>query len=197
MEGPALNGRPFAAEPDLPGKDPQQPLRVAIVGTDPMARRELRALVEAAPNAEVVAEAADGSMTSEQVRECHPDLLLFHIGLPQAVAGLVGEPSLLTVARESLRQACTDTETEDDQCRGRELTRREREIMGLIAEGRSNRQIADLLVLSPKTVKNHICRIYQCIGVHDRDKAVQRWHTLQMAYGLQDQDGKPGQSNQQ
>jgi len=62
------------------------------------------------------------------------------------------------------------------QCRA--LTPREREIMGLIAKGLSNRQIAERLVLSPKTVKNHICRIYQCIGVHERTEAVRRWREL-------------------
>lgn len=184
MNETAVNGQPSAAERDIPGKTPEQPLRVVIVGADPAARQGLRALVEAAPNVEIVAETAGGTLDAEQVRDCRPDLLLFDTGLPQAVAGLVGEASLLAVARESLHRACTDTEPEDDQHRGRELTRREREIMGLIAEGRSNRQIADLLVLSPKTVKNHICRIYQCLGVHERDKAVQLWHTIQMAYGL-------------
>jgi DNA-binding CsgD family transcriptional regulator len=56
-----------------------------------------------------------------------------------------------------------------------DLTRREREVMELIAAGLSNREIADLLVLSQKTVKNHICRIYQCIGIHERSQAVRRW----------------------
>jgi DNA-binding CsgD family transcriptional regulator len=63
----------------------------------------------------------------------------------------------------------------NDVAAQRELTRREREVMGLIAAGLSNRQIADLLVVSQKTVKNHICRIYQCIGVHERSQAVSRW----------------------
>jgi ATP/maltotriose-dependent transcriptional regulator MalT len=60
----------------------------------------------------------------------------------------------------------------------RDLTRREREVMGLIAAGLSNRQIADELVVSQKTVKNHICRIYQCIGIHERGQAVRRWKEL-------------------
>jgi ATP/maltotriose-dependent transcriptional regulator MalT len=68
--------------------------------------------------------------------------------------------------------------TADDLRACRDLTRREREIMELIAAGLSNRQIADLLVVSQKTVKNHICRIYQCIGVHERSKAVSRWKEL-------------------
>jgi DNA-binding NarL/FixJ family response regulator len=56
-----------------------------------------------------------------------------------------------------------------------DLTRREREVMELIAAGLSNREIADLLVVSQKTVKNHICRIYQRIGIHERSLAVRRW----------------------
>jgi DNA-binding NarL/FixJ family response regulator len=55
------------------------------------------------------------------------------------------------------------------------LTPREREVMELIAEGLSNRQIAARLVISEKTVKNHICSIYQRIGVYERSEAVDRW----------------------
>jgi DNA-binding NarL/FixJ family response regulator/anti-sigma regulatory factor (Ser/Thr protein kinase) len=58
------------------------------------------------------------------------------------------------------------------------LRPREREIMGLIAEGLSNRQIAARLVITEKTVKNHICSIYQRFGVGDRSQAVSRWREL-------------------
>ncbi len=61
---------------------------------------------------------------------------------------------------------------------GPDLTPREREILGLIAEGLSNRQIAARLVISPKTVKNHIWSLYQRIGVHERGQAVSRWREL-------------------
>ena len=47
--------------------------------------------------------------------------------------------------------------------------------MGLIAEGLSNRQIAARLVITEKTVKNHICSIYQRFGVTERSQAVRRW----------------------
>ena len=52
---------------------------------------------------------------------------------------------------------------------------REIEIMGLIADGLSNRQIAAHLVITEKTVKNHICSIYQRFGVTERSQAVSRW----------------------
>ena len=51
----------------------------------------------------------------------------------------------------------------------------EREIMQLIADGMSNRQIAARLVISEKTVKNHICSIYQRLGAHGRTQAISRW----------------------
>lgn len=55
------------------------------------------------------------------------------------------------------------------------LRPREREVMQLIAEGLSNRQIAARLVVSEKTVKNHICSIYGRLGVHGRSQAVKSW----------------------
>ena len=55
------------------------------------------------------------------------------------------------------------------------LRPREREIMQFIAEGLSNRQIAARLVISEKTVKNHICSIYQRLGVHGRSQAISHW----------------------
>jgi DNA-binding NarL/FixJ family response regulator/two-component sensor histidine kinase len=70
------------------------------------------------------------------------------------------------------------------------LRPREREIMGLIADGLSNRQIAARLVITEKTVKNHICSIYQRFGVGERSQAVSRWREL-----LSNSDSPPGTSH--
>jgi DNA-binding NarL/FixJ family response regulator len=51
-----------------------------------------------------------------------------------------------------------------------QLSRREREILSLIAEGCDNKQIADRLFLADQTVKNHISVIYSKLGVRDRVK---------------------------
>ncbi len=48
-----------------------------------------------------------------------------------------------------------------------ELTEREREVLALIAEGRSNHGISQLLVLSPKTVEAHVGRILSKLGLDD------------------------------
>lgn len=55
-----------------------------------------------------------------------------------------------------------------------ELTEREREVLTLIARGLSNQQIAERLVLSPKTVRNHIGNIFSKLQVADRAQAIIR-----------------------
>jgi DNA-binding NarL/FixJ family response regulator len=57
------------------------------------------------------------------------------------------------------------------------LTRREREIMDLVARGLTNKAIADQLYLAPKTVRNHINRLFAKLGVSNRQQAVQTWRT--------------------
>lgn len=53
-----------------------------------------------------------------------------------------------------------------------ELTERERGILDLIAAGRSNTEITRQLVLSPKTVRNHITNIFYKLQVADRNQAI-------------------------
>jgi DNA-binding NarL/FixJ family response regulator len=52
------------------------------------------------------------------------------------------------------------------------LTPREAEVLGLIADGLSNAEICDRLVISHATVKTHVNRIFGKIGAHDRAQAV-------------------------
>ena len=53
-----------------------------------------------------------------------------------------------------------------------ELTEREREVLLLIAEGKSNQEIAQQLVISGKTVSNHISNIFNKLEVMDRAQAI-------------------------
>lgn len=57
-----------------------------------------------------------------------------------------------------------------DECK-KELTDREMQILSLIAEGYSNKEIADKLFLSEKTVKNHVYNIFRKLDVKDRTQA--------------------------
>jgi len=62
-----------------------------------------------------------------------------------------------------LRRAHGDEELREDP-----LTAREQEVVKLIAEGHSSRQIADALVISEKTVERHRANILEKLGMHDR-----------------------------
>ena len=59
---------------------------------------------------------------------------------------------------------------QDDSSGG--LSPREREVLQLIAEGHSNKQIADILCLSIKTVQAHRANIMSKLDLHDRSELV-------------------------
>ncbi|MGM8364578.1 response regulator [Virgibacillus sp. W0181] len=52
------------------------------------------------------------------------------------------------------------------------LTKRECQVLQLLAEGKSNRAVAESLYISEKTVKNHVSNILQKMNVNDRTQAV-------------------------
>ena len=54
----------------------------------------------------------------------------------------------------------------------KEMTAREKEIATLLAQGLSNKQIAEKLYISEGTVKNYISVIYDKTGIHDRAKLI-------------------------
>ncbi|MBC8078067.1 MAG: response regulator transcription factor [Chloroflexales bacterium] len=55
-----------------------------------------------------------------------------------------------------------------------ELTARELDVLRLIAQGLRNRDIAERLVISEKTVQNHISNIFAKLQVNDRSQAIVR-----------------------
>ena len=60
------------------------------------------------------------------------------------------------------------------------LTRRELEVLALLREHLSNREIADRLYLSEATVKRHTSNIYGKLGVNKRWAAVAKAETLKL-----------------
>jgi DNA-binding NarL/FixJ family response regulator len=52
------------------------------------------------------------------------------------------------------------------------LSAREREVLGLICEGKSDGDMSEILHLSPNTVRNHIMALYRKIGVNRRTAAI-------------------------
>ena len=55
------------------------------------------------------------------------------------------------------------------------LSRREREVLGLLARGFANKEIADQLSLSVETIRGHLKLIYEKLHVHSRTEAVLRF----------------------
>jgi DNA-binding NarL/FixJ family response regulator len=53
-----------------------------------------------------------------------------------------------------------------------ELTPREEEVLSLVAQGRTDAEIASALGLTRNTVRNHVARVYGKIGAHNRSEAV-------------------------
>jgi len=83
------------------------------------------------------------------------------------------EPSLYVARRPALRSVATTVE-QAEQVELPKLTRRELEILELVAEGRSNRQVAELLWVTDQTVKFHLANVYRKLGVRSRFDAA-RW----------------------
>jgi DNA-binding NarL/FixJ family response regulator len=73
------------------------------------------------------------------------------------------------VAPRVIDQATTSRPADDDRLS--ELTAREREVLALLGQGMSNRQIADALFVAEKTVKTHMSSILTKLRVHDRTQA--------------------------
>ncbi|MGM0420356.1 MAG: response regulator [Bacillota bacterium] len=72
------------------------------------------------------------------------------------------------------RSIVEDIETQDVEGKDYKeiLSKREYEVLGLLARGMSNREIAEELYISEKTVKNHVSNILRKLDVNDRTQAV-------------------------
>jgi DNA-binding NarL/FixJ family response regulator len=63
------------------------------------------------------------------------------------------------------------------------LTSREREVARLVAQGLTNRQVAEQLVLTEKTAANHVGRVFVKLGVHSRSELAARAAELGLTPG--------------
>jgi DNA-binding NarL/FixJ family response regulator len=92
---------------------------------------------------------------------------------PDALAGAIRSVHAghVVLQPEVANALLSQEEANSGQGRGVSLTDREREVLGLIADGRSNREIARALVLSEKTVKTHVSNILMKLDLADRTQA--------------------------
>lgn len=61
---------------------------------------------------------------------------------------------------------------ERERPEGRDRRERENDLLRLLAEGRSTSEIAQILGIAPKTVRNRVSQLYRRLGVHSRSAAV-------------------------
>ena len=66
----------------------------------------------------------------------------------------------------------------DEELATAALSPRERSIIELIGQGRSNKEIARLLGISPETVKSHVKNMFSKLGVERRAQAIYRAQNL-------------------
>ena len=95
-----------------------------------------------------------------------------------------GAPIDPFIAREILAQIAVQEDTQDKNEHDNlpsdmeALTNREKEILDLVAQGLSNREISEQLFVSRYTVESHIKHIYRKLSVSKRTKAVSAARTL-------------------
>ena len=83
----------------------------------------------------------------------------------------LGAAALVQAAEEFLKRYRLASRTVSTPGRPGSLTAREREVLGLLAEGRTNEQIAAELFMSPKTASVHVSRILTKLGAGNRTEA--------------------------
>ena len=144
--------------------EPEEPLRVVVVDDHPLFRNGLAMLLGSVPGLNVVGTAADGAAAVELAREEQPDVVVMDVQMP-VLDGIEATRRIT----EFFSAGPSGPETAFPQ-----LTAREREVLGLVAAGRSNAQIAAAFHLSPKTVRNNVSNVLTKLQVTDRAQAIVR-----------------------
>ena len=195
--------------------------RLIVVDDHPVVRAGLRAMLDAEPDLDVVAEAGSGAEAIALAAELRPDVVLMDLRMPGTDG--VEATGRITVAGHARVLVVTTYDTDTDILRAveagatgyllkdtprRELaeavraaargetvlappvarklvsrlrlpaveapTRRELEVLAQVADGLSNAEIGRQLHISEATVKTHLLRAFQKLGVSDRTAAVTR-----------------------
>ena len=118
---------------------------------------------------EYVFEAIRAGASGFLLKECEPSELL------QAVHIIARGEALLapTVTRKLITAfAAQPARVRTTPAALNDLTDREREVMALVAAGRSNDEIAEALVITPATAKTHVSRAMAKLGARDRAQLV-------------------------
>ena len=119
-------------------------------------------------DADVVASAIRAGASGYLVKDCSTEEIASAVRLAMSGESALS-PQLASSMLHELRKL--DSRADEDD---RVITRREEEVLQLIADGCSTPEVASRLFISQKTVKNHLASIYQKLDARDRTQAVLR-----------------------
>jgi DNA-binding NarL/FixJ family response regulator len=171
--------------------------RIMLADDHAVVRHGLQMVLEAQPDMKVVAEVGDGAEAVKRGLEDDVDLAIIDISMPRMtrylyealkagasgyVVKTVADRDLVEAVRATMRgekflyPGAMSPLIEDFLRRARQdlpvredpLTPREQEVVKLVAEGYTNKQIAETLVISEKTVERHRANILEKLGMRDR-----------------------------
>ena len=162
-----------AHRPDVTLLDHRMPVAEGLAVLSRISELSRTILLTSDGSEDVVARAlADGASGFLTYGELRPEELVAAVtAVAEGRAWL--SPGAASVAVRSLRSRA---EAQAQRRIRFGLTPRERELVELVVSGATNAQIAAHLVVSEKTVKNHLNHIYAKLGVATRAQAIARWH---------------------
>lgn len=157
-----------ALRPDVLLMDVSMPELDGVEATRELKRRlpEVRiVMLTMHADHDVLADAIRAGANGYLVKDCSTDEIASAI---ETVAG--GETALSPRLAASMLAEVRRQEAQADT--ERLITKREEEVLQLIADGCSTPEVAERLYISQKTVKNHLASIYQKLDARDRTQAV-------------------------
>ena len=134
----------------------------------------IRVLHDAYPQVQVIALTSfqEGGLVEEALQAGAIGYLLKDVAIDELAKAIRLAARGMPILAPAAAQALVHTVVRRPPPIGQDLTVREREVLGLLAEGLSNQQIAERLVITPATVKFHTRSIRSKLGTSSRTETV-------------------------